>query len=64
VQTDEAKVPPQDFVDVGSGAQDFRAILAAAAGAGITQFFVEQDHTPGDPIASLQKSYSYLETLA
>jgi sugar phosphate isomerase/epimerase len=62
-QTDEAAVPPRDFVDVGSGSQDFPAILAAADGAGINQLFVEQDHTPGDPLASLQKSYTYLESL-
>jgi len=63
-QTDEAKVPHPDFVDVGSGSQDFPAILAAADRAGINQLFVEQDHTPGDPLASLQKSYIYLESLA
>jgi sugar phosphate isomerase/epimerase len=63
-RTDEATVPHQDFVDVGSGSQDFRAILAAADRAGINQLFVEQDQTPGDPLASLQKSYTYLESLA
>ncbi|MCC7034347.1 MAG: TIM barrel protein [Acidobacteria bacterium] len=57
---DESAVPPAAFVEVGSGAIDFPAVLAAARAAGVRHFFVEQDHTSGDPVASLAKSYAYL----
>lgn len=60
---DEGTVPQAAFVEVGSGAIDFPAILAAAPAAGVRHFFVEQDHTPGDPVASLEKSYAYLSRL-
>ena len=56
-------VPRTTFVEVGSGALDFPAILKAANAAGVQHFFVEQDQTPGDPIDSLRKSYQYLKTL-
>lgn len=56
----EAGVPRQSFVEVGSGALDFVAILAAARAAGVEHYFVEQDFTPGDPVESLTKSYAYL----
>jgi len=54
-------VPATAFKAVGSGSVDFPAVLAAAAAAGVRHYFVEQDETPGDPIASLRKSYGYLE---
>ena len=54
---------PADFVEVGSGALDFPAILTAARQAGIRHYFVEQDETPGEPIESLKKSYRYLAGL-
>jgi sugar phosphate isomerase/epimerase len=56
----ETAASPTDFVEVGSGALDFRAILSAARGAGVRHYFVEQDATPGDPVESLEKSYAYL----
>lgn len=59
----ESQVPRQAFVEVGSGALDFRAILAAARTAGVMHYFVEQDSTPGDPVESLRKSYTYLSGL-
>jgi sugar phosphate isomerase/epimerase len=62
--TDERQVPKDAFKEVGSGALDFAAILKAADAAGVEHYFVEQDQTPGDPIASLRKSYEYLQTLA
>lgn len=62
--TDERQVPPTAFREVGSGSLDFRAILKAADAAGVKHFFVEQDHTPGDPLGSLRQSYQYLSTLA
>ena len=55
------KVPPTAFRAVGSGSIDIPAVLSAAAAAGTRHYFVEQDETPGDPIASLRKSYTYLE---
>jgi sugar phosphate isomerase/epimerase len=60
----ESGVPRQSFVEVGSGALDFKAILAAARGAAVEHYLVEQDFTPGDPVESLKKSYSYLAGLA
>jgi hypothetical protein len=35
-----------------------------ATAAGVAHYYVEQDHTPGDPLASLRQSYEYLRTLA
>jgi sugar phosphate isomerase/epimerase len=61
--TDERKVAPASFKEVGSGSLDFGAILKAADAAGVQHYFVEQDHTPGDPIASLRQSYGYLQAL-
>ena len=61
--TDEGKVPREAFKEVGSGGLDFPAILEAAEAAGVQHYFVEQDHTPGDPLASLRQSYEYLQTV-
>jgi sugar phosphate isomerase/epimerase len=63
-ETDEQKVAPATFTEVGHGALDFPAILKAAQAAGVAHYFVEQDHTAGDPLASLRQSYDYLRTLA
>ena len=62
--TDERKVPPEAFKEVGSGALDFPAILKEAEAAGVQHYFVEQDHTPGDPLASLRASYEHLQRIA
>ncbi len=62
-ETQESKVPPTTFTPVGAGAVDFPAVLKAAAAAGVEHYFVEQDHTQGDPIAALKQSYQYLRTL-
>jgi sugar phosphate isomerase/epimerase len=62
--TDERQVPKETFKEVGSGSLDFPAILKAAEAAGVDHYFVEQDHTPDDPIASLRKSYEFLQTIA
>jgi sugar phosphate isomerase/epimerase len=56
-------VKPETFVEVGSGSIDFPAVLKAAAAAGVKQYHVEQDETPGNPLASLRKSYDYLRGL-
>lgn len=60
---DEAKVPPTAFKEVGHGSIDFKSVLATADAAGIQHFFVEQDHTPGDPIDSLRASFAHLASL-
>ena len=62
--TDERKVPPEAFKEVGGGALDFPAILKEAEGAGVQHYLVEQDHTPGDPLVSLRASYEYLQRIA
>jgi sugar phosphate isomerase/epimerase len=59
----ESNVKPGAFVEVGSGVVDFPGVLAAGKAAGVTHAFVEQDHTPADPLASLKKSFNYLKTL-
>lgn len=53
-------VPKDAFKEVGSGSIDIPAVLKAADTAGVQHYFVEQDQTPGDPLASLRKSYEYL----
>ena len=62
VQYNES-VPRTAFKEIGSGTLDFPAILRAASAAGVQHYFVEQDATPGDPLASLRKSYDYLHAL-
>lgn len=54
------KVPPDAFKEVGSGTINIPATLSAAATAGVRHYFVEQDHTSGDPVASLRQSFQYL----
>jgi sugar phosphate isomerase/epimerase len=64
LETDEQMVPSSAFVEVGSGDLDMPAILRAAEAVGVHHVFVEQDHTPGDPLDSLERSAKYLQTLA
>lgn len=52
--------PKDAFEEVGDGTLDFPAILRACKAAGVQHYFVEQDQTPGDPLASLRQSYEYL----
>jgi sugar phosphate isomerase/epimerase len=56
-------VPRTAFKEVGNGVLDWPAILRAASAAGVQHYFVEQDHTPGDPVESLRQSYNYLSKL-
>ncbi len=55
---------PGAFEEVGDGVIDFAALLRAASEHRVVHCYVEQDHTPGDPVASLQKSFDYLKRLA
>jgi sugar phosphate isomerase/epimerase len=57
------KVPREAFKEVGNGSIDIAAVLKAAHESGVQHYFVEQDQTPGDPVASLRESYQYLERL-
>ncbi len=63
VQFDEQKVSKETFKEVGSGVLDFPAILRAAETAGVKNYFVEQDQTPGDPVESLRKSCEFLRSV-
>jgi sugar phosphate isomerase/epimerase len=56
-------VPRTTFREVGNGVVDMPAVLKAASAAGVQHYFVEQDQTPGDPIASLRQSFEYLQKL-
>ena len=60
---DESKAMPSEFKEVGNGSLDFPAILRAAEKAGVAHYFVEQDHTPGDPVDSLRVSFEHLRAL-
>lgn len=56
-------VTKETFKEVGSGSLDFPAILRTAEKIGVKHYFVEQDQTPGDPVASLKQSFTYLSGL-
>jgi sugar phosphate isomerase/epimerase len=56
-------VPKATFQEVGHGVIDWPSVLKAADKAGVEHYFVEQDQTPGDPLASLRQSYQYLSKL-
>jgi len=56
-------VPHGTFKEVGSGNVDFKGVLAACRKIGVKHYFVEQDWTPGDPVASLRKSYEFVSGL-
>jgi len=51
------------FTEVGRGAINFKAIFADSDRAGIKHYFVEQDETPGSPLASIKVSIDYLKQL-
>lgn len=56
-------VPRTAFKEVGNGVIDWPKVLRAADAAGVQHYFVEQDQTPGDPIASLRQSYEFITKL-
>ena len=53
-------VPKDTFKEVGNGSVDIPAVLKAASQSSVKHYFVEQDQTAGDPVASLKQSYKYL----
>ena len=56
-------IPRTAFREVGNGVVNVPAVLKAAAEARVKHYFVEQDQTPGDPVASLRQSFDYLKKL-
>jgi sugar phosphate isomerase/epimerase len=64
VSFDTDKVKHEEFLEVGAGSIDWSKVLKTAVGAGVQHYYVEQDYTPGDPIESLKKSYSYLRKVS
>ncbi len=64
VSYDTDQVKHEEFMEVGSGVIDWSKVLKSAARAGVQHYYVEQDYTPGDPIASLKKSYAYLRKVS
>ena len=58
----DENVPRTAFKEVGAGTMDLKHVLHTATESGVKHFFVEQDSTPGDPLASLKISASYLKT--
>jgi sugar phosphate isomerase/epimerase len=59
----DEQVPKTAFKEAGAGTLDLKKILHAATQAGVKHYFVEQDETPGDPLASAKMSASYLKSL-
>lgn len=57
------KIPRDAFKEAGAGSLKLPQILKTAMDTGVKHFFVEQDQTPGDPMASLKQSMAYLKTL-
>lgn len=53
---------PEAFMPVGSGTVDFKGVLSKAAEIGVSNCYVEQDHSP-DPFAGITASYGYLKGL-
>jgi sugar phosphate isomerase/epimerase len=56
-------VPAATFKEVGNGVINWTAVLKATAASGAQHYFVEQDQTPGDPIASLRQSFEYINRI-
>ena len=54
--------PARGITTVGRGIIDFAAVLAAAADAKVSSYFVEED-APRDPMAAIRSSYDYLARL-
>ncbi|HKC09650.1 MAG TPA: sugar phosphate isomerase/epimerase [Methylomirabilota bacterium] len=59
---DSSGAPDHRMVDVGAGSIPWKAILTRREQAGIRHYFVEHD-APGDPLASVRRSYEYLRGL-
>ncbi|HEY0947304.1 MAG TPA: sugar phosphate isomerase/epimerase [Opitutaceae bacterium] len=49
------------WCEIGAGTLPFVRIIAEAEAAGCEWFIVEQDTTPGDPLASVAQSFEYIK---
>ncbi|MDP9178454.1 MAG: sugar phosphate isomerase/epimerase [Gemmatimonadota bacterium] len=54
--------PARGITSVGRGTIDFKAVLAAAADAKVSHYFVEED-APADPLEAIRSSYAHLARL-
>jgi sugar phosphate isomerase/epimerase len=54
--------PARGITSVGRGTIDFKSVLAAAADAKVSHYFVEED-APADPLVAIRSSYAYLARL-
>lgn len=54
--------PARGITSVGRGIIDFKTVLAAAADAGVSHYFVEED-APVNSLEAIRTSYQYLERL-
>jgi sugar phosphate isomerase/epimerase len=59
----QESVEKSAFKEVGSGVLDWPTVLRAAQSAGVRHYIVEQDQTPGDPVASLRQSFEWISKL-
>jgi sugar phosphate isomerase/epimerase len=59
VETGKGTAPPEFDVPVGSGQIDFPTLLKAAAKAGVSAYYVEDEST--DPLSHIPQSVAYLE---
>lgn len=51
----------QTFTEVGTGVIDFKTIFANQDDSGVQHFFIEQDVITGNPMQSIEKSFSYVK---
>ena len=60
---EESAVRAESFKEVGAGTIEFGPILRTASKVGVKYYFVEQDQTPRDPLASIRLSYTNLRKM-
>jgi sugar phosphate isomerase/epimerase len=60
---DAARLGAPNDTDLGTGAIDFKQILAMAGDTSDKHFYVEQETYPGAPLDSAKRDYTYLSTL-
>jgi sugar phosphate isomerase/epimerase len=56
-------VGKEAFQELGAGVINLAAVLESAKRVDVAHYFVEQDQTPGDPLASLKTSFDYLQKM-
>ena len=61
IEAGSAGAPPEADVPVGTGQIDFPAVLRAAAKAGVSRYYVEDESN--DPLSHIPESVAYLEGL-